>query len=192
MNFSHPFYGQNQPSYQFIGIPPLTPSHSNSAASEEFNNQSPPVRTSLPAPNPLWLHRYTSHECVLTSEPCDPAGDLRWIPEPRPVPTELRSICTVQSATSAKLPSRAADPTDDTFFTRPRLIEYSQPEQRSTASGYPASGKVRSWQQWFQLGRRGHDACPVPTQGAESGGVCFAIRCFGILSVSRPSMLTCL
>ncbi|KAK6839578.1 hypothetical protein PG990_011193 [Apiospora arundinis] len=42
MNFSHPFYGQNQPSYQFIGIPPLTPSHSNSAASEEFNNQSPP------------------------------------------------------------------------------------------------------------------------------------------------------
>ncbi|KAK7946511.1 bZIP transcription factor [Apiospora aurea] len=42
MNFSHPFYGQNQPSYQFIGIPPLTPSHSNSAASDEFNNQSPP------------------------------------------------------------------------------------------------------------------------------------------------------
>ncbi|KAK8099369.1 fluconazole resistance protein 3 [Apiospora kogelbergensis] len=74
MNFSHPFYGQNQPSYQFIGIPPLTPSHSNSAASDEFNNQSPPVR------------------------------DLRWIPEPRTVPAELRSVCAVQSATSAKLP----------------------------------------------------------------------------------------
>ncbi len=28
---------------QFMAMPPLTPSHSNSAASEEFNNTSPPV-----------------------------------------------------------------------------------------------------------------------------------------------------
>ncbi|KAI2620563.1 hypothetical protein GGR54DRAFT_639596 [Hypoxylon sp. NC1633] len=40
MDFSHPFYGGAHP-YHFIGIPPLTPSHSNSAASEEFNNHSP-------------------------------------------------------------------------------------------------------------------------------------------------------
>ncbi|KAI1493971.1 hypothetical protein F4809DRAFT_660304 [Biscogniauxia mediterranea] len=40
MDFSHPYYGGAQP-YHFIGIPPLTPSHSNSAPSEEFNNQSP-------------------------------------------------------------------------------------------------------------------------------------------------------
>ncbi|KAI1456796.1 hypothetical protein F4805DRAFT_475586 [Annulohypoxylon moriforme] len=40
MDFSHPFYGGAHP-YHFIGIPPLTPSHSNSAASDEFNNHSP-------------------------------------------------------------------------------------------------------------------------------------------------------
>ncbi|KAI1079666.1 hypothetical protein F5B20DRAFT_160173 [Whalleya microplaca] len=40
MDFSHTFYSGAQP-YQFIGIPPLTPSHSNSATSDEFNNHSP-------------------------------------------------------------------------------------------------------------------------------------------------------
>ncbi|KAI0130088.1 bZIP transcription factor [Xylariales sp. AK1849] len=41
MDFSQQYYSGGQP-YQFIGVPPLTPSHSHSAASEEFNNQSPP------------------------------------------------------------------------------------------------------------------------------------------------------
>ncbi|KAI0172730.1 hypothetical protein GGR52DRAFT_419520 [Hypoxylon sp. FL1284] len=40
MNFPQAFFG-GAPSYSFMGIPPLTPSHSNSAASEEFNNHSP-------------------------------------------------------------------------------------------------------------------------------------------------------
>lgn len=37
MDFSHAYFGGAQP-YQFMGIPPLTPSHSNSAASDEFGN----------------------------------------------------------------------------------------------------------------------------------------------------------
>ncbi|RYP53221.1 hypothetical protein DL768_001725 [Monosporascus sp. mg162] len=41
MDFSQAYYGGPQ-SYQFIGIPPLTPSNSNPAASEDYNNQSPP------------------------------------------------------------------------------------------------------------------------------------------------------
>ncbi|RYP73931.1 hypothetical protein DL770_007691 [Monosporascus sp. CRB-9-2] len=41
MDFSQTYYGGAQP-YQFIGIPPLTPSHSNPAASEDYNHQSPP------------------------------------------------------------------------------------------------------------------------------------------------------
>ncbi|KAI1362446.1 hypothetical protein F5Y08DRAFT_341668 [Xylaria arbuscula] len=45
MDFSHAYFGGAQP-YQFMGISPITPSHSNSAASEEFSghsnhNQSP-------------------------------------------------------------------------------------------------------------------------------------------------------
>jgi hypothetical protein len=43
MDFSHPAYFSNPQPYQFIGIPPLTPSHSNSAASDDFNTTSPPV-----------------------------------------------------------------------------------------------------------------------------------------------------
>ncbi|KAI5860752.1 hypothetical protein GGS23DRAFT_223840 [Durotheca rogersii] len=39
MDFSHTFYGGANP-YHFIGIPPLTPSHSNSAASDDFNANS--------------------------------------------------------------------------------------------------------------------------------------------------------
>ncbi|KAI0971988.1 hypothetical protein F4678DRAFT_460818 [Xylaria arbuscula] len=42
MDFSHAYFSGAQ-SYQFVGIPPLTPSHSNSAASDEFgqsNNHS--------------------------------------------------------------------------------------------------------------------------------------------------------
>ncbi|KAI1160222.1 hypothetical protein F5B18DRAFT_633714 [Nemania serpens] len=41
MDFSHAYFSGAQP-YQFMGIPPLTPSHSNSATSEEFarNNHS--------------------------------------------------------------------------------------------------------------------------------------------------------
>jgi len=48
MDFTHtPYFAGAQP-YQFIGIPPLTPSHSNSVASEDFNTTSPPVgRTPL-------------------------------------------------------------------------------------------------------------------------------------------------
>lgn len=46
MDFSQTFYGGAHP-YHFIGIPPLTPSHSNSAASDEFNNHSPHVSASL-------------------------------------------------------------------------------------------------------------------------------------------------
>lgn len=43
MDFSHAaYFGGTQP-YQFVGIPPLTPSHSNSAASDDFNTTSPPV-----------------------------------------------------------------------------------------------------------------------------------------------------
>lgn len=42
MDFSHPaYFGAGQP-YQFVGIPPPTPSHSNSAASDDFNTTSPP------------------------------------------------------------------------------------------------------------------------------------------------------
>ncbi|KAF3353046.1 hypothetical protein VdG1_00518 [Verticillium dahliae VDG1] len=41
MDFSHQYYANAQ-SYPFIGIPPLTPSHSNSAASDDFNTTSPP------------------------------------------------------------------------------------------------------------------------------------------------------
>ncbi|KAI0431801.1 hypothetical protein F5Y09DRAFT_303845 [Xylaria sp. FL1042] len=37
MDFSHAYFSGAQ-SYQFMGIPPLTPSHSNSAASEEFGH----------------------------------------------------------------------------------------------------------------------------------------------------------
>ncbi|GAW22421.1 hypothetical protein EKO27_g3071 [Xylaria grammica] len=36
MDFSHAYFNGGQ-SYQFMGIPPLTPSHSNSAASDEFS-----------------------------------------------------------------------------------------------------------------------------------------------------------
>ncbi|KAI1193018.1 hypothetical protein F5X97DRAFT_315464 [Nemania serpens] len=41
MDFSHAYFSGTQP-YQFMGIPPLTPSHTNSATSEEFarNNHS--------------------------------------------------------------------------------------------------------------------------------------------------------
>ncbi|KAK7748393.1 AP-1-like transcription factor [Diatrype stigma] len=43
MDFSQSTYYSGAQPYQFIGgIPPLTPSHSNSAVSEEYNNQSPP------------------------------------------------------------------------------------------------------------------------------------------------------
>ncbi|KAI1276294.1 hypothetical protein F5Y07DRAFT_408483 [Xylaria sp. FL0933] len=37
MDFSHAYFGGAQP-YQFMGIPPLTPSHSNSATSDEFGH----------------------------------------------------------------------------------------------------------------------------------------------------------
>ncbi|KAH6651790.1 hypothetical protein BKA67DRAFT_338172 [Truncatella angustata] len=40
MDYSQQYYGGGQP-YQFLGIPPPTPSHSHSAPSEEFNRQSP-------------------------------------------------------------------------------------------------------------------------------------------------------
>ena len=38
-----PYFGGAQPYPQFMGIPPLTPSNSHSAGSEDFNNTSPPV-----------------------------------------------------------------------------------------------------------------------------------------------------
>lgn len=37
------YFGGAQPYAQFMAIPPLTPSNSHSAGSEEFNNTSPPV-----------------------------------------------------------------------------------------------------------------------------------------------------
>ena len=49
MDYSHAAYFSGSQPYQFIGIPPLTPSHSNSAASEEFNTTSPPVSPAPPA-----------------------------------------------------------------------------------------------------------------------------------------------
>lgn len=52
MDFSHQYFAQAQP-YQFMGIPPLTPSHSNSAGSDDFNTTSPPVsriQTGIPFP----------------------------------------------------------------------------------------------------------------------------------------------
>ena len=44
MDFSNPYYGGAQP-YQFMNIPPLTPSHSNSGGSDEYPNRSPPQDT---------------------------------------------------------------------------------------------------------------------------------------------------
>jgi hypothetical protein len=45
MDYTHTAYFPGAPPYQFMGsaIPPLTPSHSNSVASDEFNTTSPPV-----------------------------------------------------------------------------------------------------------------------------------------------------
>ncbi|KAL2758548.1 hypothetical protein ACRALDRAFT_2099629 [Sodiomyces alcalophilus JCM 7366] len=52
MDFTHQYYANSQP-YQYMGIQPLTPSHSNSAASDDFNNNpttSPPdIYTEYPA-----------------------------------------------------------------------------------------------------------------------------------------------
>ncbi|KAK0729682.1 hypothetical protein B0H67DRAFT_4911 [Lasiosphaeris hirsuta] len=49
MDFSHAAYFPGTQPYQFIGIPPLTPSHSNSVASEDFNTTtSPPVYEQFP------------------------------------------------------------------------------------------------------------------------------------------------
>ncbi|KAK3695485.1 hypothetical protein B0T22DRAFT_438474 [Podospora appendiculata] len=44
MDYTHQAYFTGAQPYQFMGIPPLTPSHSNSAASDEFNNTSSPTR----------------------------------------------------------------------------------------------------------------------------------------------------
>lgn len=49
MDYTNPAYfagAGTQPPYHFIGIPPLTPSHSNSAASDDFN-ASPQVSSML-------------------------------------------------------------------------------------------------------------------------------------------------
>ncbi|KAK6224946.1 bZIP transcription factor [Colletotrichum tabaci] len=50
MDFSHQYFAQTQP-YQFMGIPPLTPSHSNSAGSDDFNTTSPPDVYAAEFPN---------------------------------------------------------------------------------------------------------------------------------------------
>ncbi|KAK3383557.1 hypothetical protein B0T24DRAFT_53632 [Lasiosphaeria ovina] len=42
MDFTHATYFPTAQPYPFIGIPPLTPSHSNSVASDDFNTTSPP------------------------------------------------------------------------------------------------------------------------------------------------------
>ncbi|KAL2260739.1 hypothetical protein VTK26DRAFT_5172 [Humicola hyalothermophila] len=44
MNYTHPTYFPGAPPYQFMGaqVPPLTPAHSNSVASDEFNSTSSP------------------------------------------------------------------------------------------------------------------------------------------------------
>ncbi|KAK3941909.1 fluconazole resistance protein 3 [Diplogelasinospora grovesii] len=42
MDYTHTAYFTGAQPYQFMGIPPLTPSHSNSAASDDFNTTSPP------------------------------------------------------------------------------------------------------------------------------------------------------
>ncbi|CAK7226726.1 AP-1-like transcription factor [Sporothrix bragantina] len=43
MDYTHSFFAGTQPfQQQFIGIPPLTPSHSNSAASDDYTTTSPP------------------------------------------------------------------------------------------------------------------------------------------------------
>jgi hypothetical protein len=45
MDYSHSNFFQGGPPYQFMGahVAPLTPSHSNSVASDDFNTTSPPV-----------------------------------------------------------------------------------------------------------------------------------------------------
>jgi hypothetical protein len=45
MDYTHSSFFAGAPPYQFMGaqVPPLTPSHSNSVASEDFNTTSPPV-----------------------------------------------------------------------------------------------------------------------------------------------------
>lgn len=57
MDYSQHFYGSGgaQP-YQFLGIPPPTPSHSHSVASDEFNQQSPVVR--MPSERVCCLPRF--------------------------------------------------------------------------------------------------------------------------------------
>lgn len=50
MDYTNPVYFAGagaQPPYHFLGIPPLTPSHSNSAVSDDFNNASPQVSSML-------------------------------------------------------------------------------------------------------------------------------------------------
>ncbi|OAA62474.1 bzip transcription factor [Niveomyces insectorum RCEF 264] len=43
MDYTHSFFAGTQPfQQQFIGVPPLTPSHSNSAGSDDYNTTSPP------------------------------------------------------------------------------------------------------------------------------------------------------
>lgn len=57
------FAGAQAPYHQFpINIPPLTPSHSNSAGSEDFNTTSPPVS---PQKQPLVVSHVLIHDAAL-------------------------------------------------------------------------------------------------------------------------------
>lgn len=55
MDYTHSSFFAGAPPYQFMGaqVPPLTPSHSNSVASEDFNTTSPPVGWPTPEPPEL-------------------------------------------------------------------------------------------------------------------------------------------
>lgn len=73
MDYTHQFFAGTQPfQQQFIGIPPLTPSHSNSATSDDYTTTSPPVSvfascfsvvfTSLVNDSASWLRSIASEE----------------------------------------------------------------------------------------------------------------------------------
>ncbi|KAF7533050.1 hypothetical protein G7054_g7416 [Neopestalotiopsis clavispora] len=82
MDYSQHFYGSGgaQP-YQFLGIPPPTPSHSHSVASDEFNQQSPvhafQARQTPPTP-PAQQHLNSRNQRTTSQSDAVPAAK----PEP--------------------------------------------------------------------------------------------------------------
>ncbi|KIH94660.1 bzip transcription factor [Sporothrix brasiliensis 5110] len=157
MDYTHQFFAGNQPfQHQFIGIPPVTPSHSNSATSDDYATTSPPLYSSIMKDEGEGFHEFANeHFPAFENYGVQFAPQQPIFPGPPTPPGQSISLSAVHGGQQQPPPPQQHAPVTSVPATGPLAPTSAMVIDQDILSTKPDLGMTDDIQQQQEQSRRG-------------------------------------